>query len=204
MAPKDFVKPVDLLLRVIRQHHPMGVGEAEVVASCFKVVNVKRKTVLLLPGQTAHQLYFIVSGVLHMYYADERGLQYSCNFFMPGELATDLESFAKQLPAGNALEALKSTTCLSISCKASGVLMQQSPAFHKYAMDVIEATAMDNINRTKDLLGLPPEARYQKLLATRPDLIREIPQKYIARFLGISPESLSRIRNRLVTQHVPE
>src|SRR5690606_3439956 len=112
----------------------------------------------------------------------------------------DLESFSKQAPAGNEITALTSVVCLSISCKETVLLMEQSPAFNKYIMDVVEATAMQNINRTKDLLSLQPESRYQKLLATRPDIIREVPLKYIARFLGMSPESLSRIRGRMVTQ----
>ena len=202
MAKKDPTVPNSLLLETIRRHHPVSEAEAQVITSCFKEGTFQRKTTLLQIGQTAHQLYFVVSGILHMYYADERGQQHSCNFFMPGELVTDLESFSKQKPAGNSIETLTRTTCLHISCKASVSLMQQSPAFNKYAMDVIEATATANINRTKDLLSLQPEARYQKLLASRPDLIREVPQKYIARFLGISPESLSRIRNRIVTQRV--
>lgn len=199
MAKKALRTTVEMLLQTIRRHHPVTDPEAQVIVSYFHEASFKRKYTLLQPGQTAHQLYFVVSGILHMYYADERGLQHSCKFFMPGELATDLESFSKQMPAGNFIEALTGTQCLHISCKASVTLMQQSPAFNKYAMDVIESTAMDNINRTKDLLSLPPEARYQKLLATRPDLIREVPQKYIARFLGISPESLSRIRNRIAS-----
>ena len=203
MATKDPIESVSLLLQTIHRHHSLADYEVPLIASHFKKETLfRRKTMLLQTGQTARQLYFVVSGILHMYYIDERGQQHSCNFFMPGEMVTDLESFSKQKPAGNSIETLSRAECLSISCKASVSLMQQSPAFNKYAMDVIEATATDNINRTKDLLSLSPEARYQKLLVTRPDLIREIPQKYIARFLGIRPESLSRIRNRIVLPHI--
>ncbi|MGK6350492.1 Crp/Fnr family transcriptional regulator [Parapedobacter sp. DT-150] len=200
MADQLLTVSTALLLQSIRQHHPLNEEEARIIRSFFRLESFKRKSTLLRAGETAHRLYFVVAGILHMYYADERGQLHSCNFFMPGELATDLESFSKQAPAGNAIEALTRADCLSISCKDAVLLMQQSPTFNRYAMGVIEATAMQNINRTKDLLSLQPESRYRKLMTTRPDIIRQIPQKYIARFLGISPESLSRIRNRIVTQ----
>lgn len=186
------------LVEAIRSHHAVEEKETDLIASLFHVKSFKRKTPLLQAGETAHHLYFVVRGVLHMYYADEGGQIHSCNFFMPGELATDLESFSKQAPAGNGIAALTQADCLSISCQDTVKLMQQSPAFHKYIIDTVEATATQNINRTKDLLALQPEARYQKLLVTRPDVIRQVPQKYIARFLGMSPESLSRIRSRIV------
>ncbi|WP_353197067.1 Crp/Fnr family transcriptional regulator [Parapedobacter defluvii] len=199
MAKKDPTASVDTLLQTIRRHHRLTEQETQVIGTYFRRDLFKRKSTLLQAGQTAHRVYFVVSGILHMYYTDERGQPHSCNFFMPGELATDLESFSKQLPAGNAIETLTAAECLSISCKETVSLMQESPAFNKYVMGVIETIAMHNINRTKDLLSLQPEMRYQKLLATRPDIIRAVPQKYIARFLGISPESLSRIRSRIVT-----
>ncbi|SEL50099.1 Crp/Fnr family transcriptional regulator [Parapedobacter koreensis] len=199
MVKKNPEAPVQVLLRAIQMHHVLAAQEAQVIASYFKQASFSRKSSLLQAGETAHRLYFVVSGILHMYYADERGQQHSCNFFMPGELATDLESFSKQIPASNTIEALANAECLSISCKETVSLMQESPAFNKYVMDVVEAIAMQNINRTKDLLSLQPESRYQKLMATRPDIVRTVPQKYIARFLGISPESLSRIRSRMAT-----
>lgn len=200
MAEKNPITPVQALIHRVRVHHSLNDEEAQLITSFFRLRAFKRNAPLLQAGETAHHLYFVVQGILHMYYADERGQMHSCNFFMPGELATDLESFSKQAPAGNYITALTRVECLSISCADTMRLMQQSKAFNKYAMDTIEATAMQNIDRTKDLLSLGPESRYQKLLATRPDIIRAVPQKYIARFLGMSPESLSRIRNRMVTQ----
>ena len=195
------ITSIQALVQTIRGHHALDEQEAQVVVSLFRPVSFKRKELLLRAGETSHHLYFVVRGTLHMYYADEKGQLHSCNFFMAGELVTDLESFSTQVPAGNHIEALTRTDCLSSSCKDTVSLMQQSPAFNKYILDIVEETALHNINRTKDLLSLQPESRYQKLLVTRPDIIREVPQKYIARFLGMSPESLSRIRGRhTVTQ----
>lgn len=199
MADDNHTLPAQALMAAIRRSHPLDDHEASVVSSFFRQHAFKRKYPLLQVGQPAHRLYFVAQGILHMYYADESGRVHSCNFFMPGELATDLESFSKQTPANNAIEALTPVVCLSISCKDTVSLMQQSAAFNKYIMDTVEATAMQNINRTKDLLSLQPESRYQKLLNTRPDIIRKVPQKYIAQFLGMSPESLSRIRSRIVS-----
>lgn len=200
MATNTHITSLSVLMRVISEHRPLDEQEKQLIASFFKPQVFKRKSLLLRMGETAHHLYFVVKGILHMHYLDETGQTHSCNFFMPGELATDLESFSKQAPAGNELTALSNVACLSISCKETMRLMEQSPAFNTYVMDVVETTALQNINRTKDLLSLQPESRYRKLLATRPDIIRGVPLKYIARFLGMSPESLSRIRSRMVTK----
>src|SRR5690606_26923992 len=134
MVKKDPTTSIRVLLQVIQTHHRLTEREAQVIASRFKPAFFKRKSTLLQAGETAHRLYFVVSGILHMYYADERGQPHSCNFFMPGELVTDLESFSKQMPAGNSIEALAPAECLSISCKETVSLMQESPAFNKYVM----------------------------------------------------------------------
>ena len=187
------------LMQCISPHHPIDKEEAGVIASFFKPQKFKRKASLLSAGETARWLYFVVEGVLHMYYADDRGQAHSCHFFMPGEIATDLESFSKQTAADNYIEALTAVSCLAISCKDTVALMERSDVFNRYVTRIVETVAMQNIARTKDLLSLQPEARYQKLLITRPDLLRAVPLKYIARFLGMSPENLSRIRNRLTS-----
>lgn len=190
---------LQVLFETIGAHQTPDAREKQVIASYFKPGYCKRKTVLLRAGETAHQVYFVLQGVLHMYYADERGDSHTCSFFMPGELATDLESFSRQAPAGNNIAALTEVEYLSISCKETVSLMQASPAFNKYVLAVVEAIALNNIDRTKDLLSLQPEERYRKLLSTRPDIGLQVPQKYIARYLGISPETLSRIRNRIAS-----
>lgn len=183
----------------IRQQLPVSEEEEKLIAPYFTKRTFKRKELLLAADTVANYLYFVTKGVLHMYYISESGSSHSCHFFVPGDFATDLESFSKKVKATNYIEALTATECYQISCANGLELMERSPVFNAFVLKKMELIAMDNISRTKDLLSLKPEDRYEKLQRMRPDIIQTVPQKYIARFLGISPESLSRIRGRIVS-----
>jgi CRP-like cAMP-binding protein len=63
---------------------------------------------------------------------------------------------------------------------------------------VVENVATENIRRTKSLLSLSPEKQFEELLENKPGILQRVPQRYIAQYIGIAPESLSRIRKRLM------
>lgn len=164
----------------------------------FKIVSFKRKDILLKSGETAHQLYFILEGCLRQFFVDNSGQEYSCYFALPGAFLTDLESFSHQQPATHYIDALRHTHCFRISCIDCATLMSQSTALRNYFHKIVEQIAQENIKRTTDLISLTPEQRYQKLENNHRLLIQSIPQKYLASYLGMSAESLSRLKRRRI------
>lgn len=184
------------LLQEIQDASPLEDKEYLLFEQYFKPRTFQRKELILRNGEIAHHLYFILTGTLHHFFTDQQGQQYSCHFALPHTYITDLESFANQRPSTHNLEALSVSQCLSISCVDCVKLMHQSNAFHTYIYQMLEQIAQENLQRTTNLIALSPEQRYEKLETQNRALLQTVPQKYIASYLGISPESLSRLKKR--------
>jgi len=188
--------PQQLLIKCIQQSCELDKDDPALFLKYFHPQTFKRKESILNSGSVAHHLYFVISGVLHHFFCDQSGQQYTCNFGLPHTFITDLESFANQRPSTHNIESLQQTQCLCISCVNCVTLMSKSKAFQTYIYQMLEQIALDNLRRTTDLIALSPEMRYQRLITTQNYLQQLIPQKYLASYLGISPESLSRLKRR--------
>lgn len=189
-----------ILVEHINKKHKLTDNEVSLFYKYFKPTSFKRKELILRNGDIAHQLFFVITGVLHHFFTDTSGQQYSCHFGLPNTFLTDLESFANQRPSTHSIESLDHSLCLRISCVDCVALMSQSRAFNLYIYQMLEEIANENLRRTTDLIALSPEQRYHKLETNRRNLLQSIPQKYLASYLGISPESLSRLKKRRITK----
>lgn len=189
-----------LLIAYINQKHELTDHEVSLFYKYFKATSFKRKELILKNGDVAHQLFFVINGTLHHFFTDSNGQQYSCHFGLPNTFLTDLESFANQRPSTHSIESLDHSLCLHISCVDCVALMSQSKAFNTYIYQMLEEIAQENLRRTTDLIALSPEERYCKLETYRKAFIQSIPQKYLASYLGISAESLSRLKKRRITK----
>ncbi len=170
--------------------------EKGLILSFFNEKIYSKHTMLLRSGEMAHHVYFVLEGILHQYYLDELGNERTCNFALEDNFVTDLESFSQQTRSASSIQALTNVRCLSISCTAVVELMKRSGAFSEFLRFLMEDVAFESIKRTKSFLSSSPEQRYESLLQERPEIVMRIPQKYIAQYLGIAPESLSRIKRR--------
>ncbi len=159
--------------------------------------NFLRGMYLLEQGNVADGVFFIASGITHQFYEDTSGGQTSCNFSFAKDFITDLESFNAKRPSLSNIVALTPVSALCISCDRLMELISLSPAVHTFFRLVVERVAVEGIRRTKSLLSQSPEERFTELIATQPQVVHEIPQKLIAQYLGVKPESLSRIKRRI-------
>jgi CRP-like cAMP-binding protein len=139
-----------------------------------------------------------LKGALHQFYTDEEGNERTCNFTFEQDFVTDLESFSQQTQSPSSIKTLTETTCLSIKCIDLVALMKQSTAMNEYFRMLIERVAAKSIKRTKSLLSFSPEKQFLELIEEQPEIFQRVPQRYIAQYLGIAPESLSRIKKRLM------
>lgn len=185
------------LLQRISAHTSVDPQEAADILACFHERTFPRNELLLRMGETAHQLYFIVSGIGRKFYVDVTGREHTFDFCMEQDFTTDLESFSRKAPSASSIQTISKMGCYAISCSVIGGLMDRSPVFKGFILDLTEAFAISNIHRVQSLLTLSPEQRFTRLLETRPELLQRIPQRYIAQYLGVAPESLSRIRKRI-------
>ncbi len=161
----------------------------------FQEINLKPKTVLLNAGEISQQLFFIKKGCLRLWFNNE-GRDITFQFFFENQAVSSLESYLKQIPSQFSLESIEPSIVTSLSREGFELLNQQYPDIKdKFQEILIQRLANYTslfLSRIKDT----PQERYNDLLINHPEIIKRIPQHYIASYLGITPISLSRIRNR--------
>ena len=167
------------------------------IADIFHYKSYKKNTILIRAGEVAHEVFFLLDGLAHQYYIDENGNEKSCAFTFVHDFTTDLESFANQIPAASFTVTIKPTTCLVARCTELGRLIRENKTVADYFRMLVERIAAQSFKRTKSLLMLTPEQRFNELLQEQPEIFQKLPQRYIAQYLGIAPESLSRMKKRV-------
>jgi CRP-like cAMP-binding protein len=187
------------LIATMRKVVAVPDDEAETILSLFKEKKYKRNILLLRSGEVAHEVFFVLKGALHQYYTDGDGNERTCNFTFEQDFVTDLESFSQQTQSPSSIKTLTETTCMSIRCVDLVALMKASPATTDFFRILVERIAAKSIKRTKSLLSFSPEKQFLELIEDEPEIFQRVPQRYIAQYLGIAPESLSRIKKRLMT-----
>ncbi|MFZ1528270.1 MAG: Crp/Fnr family transcriptional regulator [Ferruginibacter sp.] len=186
------------LIHTIRKDVDLSDEEAAYMLSFYREKSYRKNELILQPGVVAHDVFFVLNGGLHQYYITENGADRSCAFCFENNYITDLESFSKKIPASSYLRTLMPSKCLLISCEDLTELLNTSPAVSKYFGILMERIAAESIRRTKSLLSSTPEKQFKELLEQEPEIFQKVPQRYIAQYLGVAPESLSRIKKRLM------
>lgn len=158
-------------------------------------LSVPGKTVLLEEGKVADKLYMIRKGCLRLSFFND-GRDITFQFFFEGDVVASFNSLHHRQPSLFSLETLEPAELSVIKKNDFYDLIQRIPSLRQaYEEKLIERF------HTYQLLFLSrirntPQQRYEELLKEHPDIIRRVPQHYIASYLGITPVSLSRIRNR--------
>ncbi|WDF67423.1 Crp/Fnr family transcriptional regulator [Sphingobacterium oryzagri] len=186
-----------------QKHGALSEAEIDLFYRFFTERKYKRNTILLRDGEVAHEVYFVLSGFLRQYFYNEDGLEKTCNFAFEAEFITDLESFSRQAKAATNVMTMEASTVLVISCKDLATAIGTSPAIAELCKTIVENVATENIRRIQSLLSSSPEKQYVDLVQSKPQIAQRVPQRYFAQYLGLAPESLSRIRKRMLRTEKP-
>lgn len=161
----------------------------------FKQQDCKPKTVLLKEGEISKKIYYIEKGCLRVWFNNE-GKEITFQFFFEGQFFSGIESFWTNQPSLYTIETIEACTVHSITKKDFQTIYNSSEKirqeFELYIFKRLISYQRLFLSRIKD----SPEKRYIQLLEDHPSILQRIPQHYIASYLGITPVSLSRIRNR--------
>ena len=190
--------PYGKLLELIRKLVALTDADCNLIESMFRPIELARRTRLVEPGQIASQLYFINRGYVRVFTLED-GYEVTNHLNCPPGFITSFSSFARQLPAPDYVECITDTDLLAISHPDLNQLYSQSPRLAEFGRLIFEQSVTYNEQRTKDLVSLTAEQRYLNLLQQHPDVVQNVPLQYIASFIGIKPESLSRIRRQIIS-----
>jgi CRP-like cAMP-binding protein len=165
------------------------------LAHLLKEREIPVKTTLLNEGEIAQYLYFVKRGCLRLWFNND-GKDITFQFFFEKQTVSSIESFLGGQPSLFSLESIEPTTVVVISKEGFDILLNQYPeiknGFQKIILERMGNYAKLFLSRIKD----NPPKRYYELLKHSPEIIQRVPQYYIASYLGITPISLSRIRNK--------
>jgi CRP-like cAMP-binding protein len=162
----------------------------------LQVIHIDAKTQLIKEGETAQKLFFIKKGCLRAWF-NNNGIEVTAQFFFEGEAATSLDSFLNNEPSLFTIEAMEPCELAVFNKSDYDQLMANDPAFKDWFYGTAIQKLLLHSKRLLSFIKNKPMERYQELISQQPELFQRVPQRYIASYLGITPVSLSRIRNRI-------
>jgi len=149
---------------------------------------------LVREGEIEKYIYFIETGAVRAFITSDAEEQ-TIRFGYAGSFITSISSFITQRPSEMAIEALRKTTAKVISRNSLLAMVHADMQSQQQYITMLETLITQQMERETDLLTTNPAARLQRVLDRSPNLFQEIPLKYIASYLRMTPETLSRIRN---------
>jgi len=171
--------------------------EKELVTKNFHSRLYRKRQYVLQEGNICTQLNFVVRGCLRMYKIDEQGATHVLQFAVENYWINDLGSFHSEKPSELNIDALDDTMVLQINRNDLVSLYLQASKFDRIFRVLIENSFINLQKRLLQNISSTAEQRYQAFLDTYPHLVNRLSQTQIASFLGITPEFLSRLRNKV-------
>ncbi len=169
-------------------------AELEQLEAAATPRHLKRREQLLRKGEVCHSIAFVVQGCLRLYRTDDEGEEHSLRFAVENWWIDDAESFLTGLPSQGTIEALEDTHILLWAKEDWDRVRRDIPAFFTLESHLAGRNLAAQTNRLYASLHYPAEVRYQAFVKAFPAFYQRIPLHMIASFLGVSRETLSRIR----------
>lgn len=190
---------IEPLLDYFQKLIPLNDMEKQFVIDFFKPRLYRKRQYVLQEGDICNQFNFVIRGCLRMYKADEKGNIHIVQFASENWWIIDLGSFHERTPSEMNIDALEDTMVLQINYDNLISLYTQSPKFDRIFRVLVENSFVSLQQRLLQNISSTAEGRYLSFMDTYPQLINRLPQTQIAAFLGITPEFLSRLRNKPVS-----
>jgi CRP-like cAMP-binding protein len=171
-------------------------AEFEVIKSLCIVKKLRKKQYLLQEGDTWKYHAFICKGCLRAYRIDDKGVEHTTKFAIENHWTGDRAALLSGEPASYNIDAIEDSVLLLITTENFTTICREIPAFNEMINGILNRSFVANENRIHAAISYSAEENYQKFLQNSPDIANRVPQHMIASYLGISPETLSRIRNQ--------
>lgn len=188
----------DLILKNISRFIILTPEEEQYFISQLKVKKLKKKQYLIKEGDITHYEYFVNKGCLRTYTIDERGLEHIIQFAIEDWWTGDMYSFLTQTPARYTIDALEDSELICLEKSVLEQLYIKVPKFEKFFRHLLQNAFISLQERIISNLSQPADERYCNFIEKYPKMEQRLPLKQIASYLGITPESLSRIRSSYI------
>ncbi len=187
----------DLLRTHINKRIHFTAEEFDRCTEFFMHRAVRKRQVLLQNGDVCRHLAFVNNGCLREYTIDHKGEEHIIQFAIEDWWISDLNSFLSGAPSTHNIDALQDSEVLQLEKSARENLFAAVPAMERFFRLLLESNYIATHKRINVALSASAEERYLAFVETYPHLVEQVPQNQIASYIGITPQSLSRIRKEL-------
>jgi CRP-like cAMP-binding protein len=187
----------ELFFQKVREQVPITPEQQETIKNFLKPKKLRKKQYLLQEGDVCKNIAFVEKGTLKSYSVAEDGTEHIIQFAIEGWTISDLYSFLTGEPAIYNIDALEDAELVLISKSAHEELLRTVPTYETYIRLQITGAYIALQKRLTSIISQPLEERYKHLLSTYPEIVQRVPQHMIASYMGLTPETLSRVRSRM-------
>jgi CRP-like cAMP-binding protein len=187
--------------RFVAKYINLPVEELDLFHSLLKHRHLKKKTFLLQEGEVCDFEGFIIKGCIRTYYLDKEGVETILLFAVEDWWVSDITSFSEQKPSNLFIETLEDCELLTIDYRSKARLFAEIPAFERMFRLLVQRSLGVLQQRFYASVSQTAEERYVQFLEKYPLIAQRVPQHQIARYIGVSPEFLSKVRSALFRKH---
>ena len=184
----------ELLIKSLSAHVTLTPGEADIISSLFVSRRYRKRQFILQEGDITRYETFIVKGITRTYELDEKGQEHVVQFGPEGWWAGDLYSFLSNMPSLYNIDCLEDTEVLQITRENHELLYNLVPKMERHFRILIQNAFIASTRRVASSLAKSATERYELFKATYPQIELRVPNHQVASYLGITPQSLSRMR----------
>ena len=182
------------LLAYFRQFNTLSARAEQAIVEISKVIETTRNKDLQSIGHTCKTIYFLNNGIARIYYFKD-GIDITENFAFAGNVIARVESLFSGKPSQKAIQIIEDAELVAIDADKLFKLYDTFPEIERLFRKIFEAAYVNTVNRIEGIQFHTAEERYNSLINEAPDVLQRVPLKYVASYLGITQQSLSRIRS---------
>lgn len=186
----------ELLFKNFARYITLNEEEKVIVMSHFSLKKFRKHQYILQEGQISRYENFVVKGLTRTYEVDEQGHEHVILFGPEEWWVGDMYSYLSQTPTVVNIDCLEDTEVLQISKASQETLFQQVPKLERFFRILVQNAYMAAIGRISSSLKKTSGDRYEEFISKYPHIEQRVPNHQIASYLGVTPQSLSRIRNK--------
>lgn len=183
---------------IILSHVNLTEYQYEILLSVSKKHSISKGQVIFHPGKPNLKYLFLEKGLLRGYKIID-GKEYTHHFYFPNWFATDYKSYLTEKPSDIFIETLTDVEYYEFNKKDLLFLFREHHEFEKLGRIIAEEAFLQTVEKLSGMQLLSLEERYKDLLNKNPELFQKVPQRYIASYLGVAEQSLSRIKKQIIS-----
>lgn len=184
------------LIAAFRQFAVISEADSDFIKARSWRLTAPARHYLVQANEVSQHVFYVVKGCVRVAIQDRSGDDITCYFAAEGQFVSNYESFLTGKPSKYALQCLEASELLAIDRQGIHELYTQTANGERIGRMIAEHLFVDTIERLTSFYSDTPEERYQHFLREYPQLAQRIPQHYIATYIGVRPQSLSRIKRR--------